>query len=155
MPNLKSLRYGRENADKAFSNYISELDLSHFHVTKSGFWINTDYPELGCSADGLIYDRDNNLKGVLEIKCPMVLAGTDPKDIDNIKPMQRNRLCYSNINGVTSLKKGHKYYYQVQMQIATCKVDYCDFVILVTKRNYCWNNFTKYWILAKLACSVS
>jgi hypothetical protein len=42
-------------------------------ITKSGFWIDPAYLELGCSPDGLIDDEDNQLKGVLEIKCPIVL----------------------------------------------------------------------------------
>ena len=33
------------------------------------------------------------------------------------------------MNGMPFLKKSHKYYQQVQIQIALCEADFCDFVI--------------------------
>ena len=66
--------YGRENEDLAFQEYVNTNEITcNDKITKSGFWIDPAYLELGCSPDGLIDDEDNQLKGVLEIKCPIVL----------------------------------------------------------------------------------
>ncbi|KAL3891605.1 hypothetical protein ACJMK2_003860 [Sinanodonta woodiana] len=102
-------------------------------IQRSGFWINPLYPELGCSPDGLVYNQDNKLIGVVEMKRPFVLAGKDPLCVDELNANQRNNLCYHVVNGMPCLKKTHKYYYQVQMQIALCEADFCDFVIWSSK----------------------
>ncbi|XP_048730406.2 uncharacterized protein LOC125647675 [Ostrea edulis] len=129
LPQLKSLKYGQENEDNAFTQYVNLSKGNNETTRKSGFWINPEYPELGCSPDGLIYDANNNLIGVLEIKCPLVLKDKDPLCIESLKPCQRFNLCYTIENGILSLKKTHKYYAQVQMQMGLCNVKFCDFVI--------------------------
>ena len=35
----------------------------------------------------------------------------------------------TNESGIWRLKTDHTYYYQVQMQLAVCKLTYCDFVV--------------------------
>ena len=32
-------------------------------------WVNKKYPHLGASPDGLIYDSQENLLGIIEVKC--------------------------------------------------------------------------------------
>ena len=61
------MRYGIEeepNAIKAYSNFLS-ADVS---IKQSGLWVNKKYPYLGASPDGLIYDSQGNLLGVIEVK---------------------------------------------------------------------------------------
>ncbi|XP_055956192.1 uncharacterized protein LOC130012386 [Patella vulgata] len=126
---LKALKYGRDNEDHAFKNF-QEGSLTPGHaLTKSGFWVNPKYPELGCSPDGLIWDCNKKLVGVLEIKCPLVLENSGPTDLENLSKNQINNLCYKIENGELVLNRTHSYYFQIQMQIAICGVDFCDFSI--------------------------
>ena len=47
-------------------------------------WINGQYPGVGASPDGLLFDPHNSSHGILEIKCPMSLKSVTPCDfIDN------------------------------------------------------------------------
>jgi len=131
LPELKSLMHGRENEHLAFQEYVNANDIitCNEKITKSGFWIDPAYPELGCSPDGLIFDEDNQLKGVLEIKCPIVLKDKDPLCLEKLKKTQINHLCYKIMNNSIVLKESHKYYAQVQMQMGILGVNFCDFVI--------------------------
>ena len=59
------MRYGIEeepNAIKAYSNFLS-ADVS---IKQSGLWVNKKYPYLGASPDGLIYDSQGDLLGIIE-----------------------------------------------------------------------------------------
>ena len=76
----------------------------------------------------MIFDN-GSLKGVLEIKCSAVLEKINPEDISKLPIKQSKNLCFSVVNGVPRLKRTHKYYYQVQLQIVICGVLFCDFVI--------------------------
>lgn len=98
-------------------------------VVKSGFWVNPKFPEVGASPDGLIYDNEGRMKGILEIKCPYVLVDCHPNNIEGLKPNQKKNLCYDLVNNVPRLKRTHKYYYQCQTQMAVCNVSFCDFLI--------------------------
>ena len=124
---VKSVVYGKTNEDNGFQQYVRESTRSET-VTKTGFWVNPKYPQLGCSPDGLIFENDS-LKGVLEIKCPAVLEKTSPVDISKLPNKQSKNLCFTLVNNVPRLKRTHKYYYQVQLQIIICEVSFCDFVI--------------------------
>lgn len=70
MPELKSLQYGNEIEETVFERYKNIMADDGVTVVKRGFWIDPSYPDLGCSADGLLYTIDEDkLVGVLEIKC--------------------------------------------------------------------------------------
>ena len=85
----------------------------------------------GCSPDGLAYNQKYKLIGVVEILNVhlFVLVGKDPLCVDELNANKRNSLCYNVMNGMPFLKKSHKYYQQVQIQITLCEADFCDFVI--------------------------
>ena len=70
--------------------------------------------------------------GVLEIKCPYKYRSQSPTDEE---PLSDKEYCLtkSPSTGAVNLSFHHKYYYQVQGQIALCKVDYCDFVCWTEK----------------------
>ena len=52
--------------------YESKLATSSptLQVTKSGLWIDLNTGWLACSPDGLVWDGNEQLVGILEIKCP-------------------------------------------------------------------------------------
>ena len=86
LPDIKALQYGRQNKDVAFQQYKAEFCGSENNVFKSGLWVNPAMPELCCSPDGVIRDSKNDLKGVIEIKCPFVLEKVNPLHTENLQP---------------------------------------------------------------------
>ena len=124
-----AMKYGTDHEDDAFSQY-RQCDYAKGHtVTKSGFWVNPQYPGFGCSPDGLVYIGED-LVGIVEIKCPMTLAKTSPLEAENVlTKSQLQSFCCKVEQGQLWLKENHDYYYQVQMQMAICNVLWCDFVV--------------------------
>ena len=58
----------------------------------------------------------------MEIKCPFCFKeGLTEEDQENFCMLQKD--------GEWSLKRSHTYYYQVQTQLAVCKLMYGDFVV--------------------------
>lgn len=130
LPDLKALQYGKKHENNAFDAYCQMKEINEFYeIEKSGLWINPKFPELGCSPDELIKSNDGNLLGVVEIKCPLVLENCHPLNTDSLKAGQRYNLCYRVENQEIFVKRTHAYYYQIQMKIAICEVDICDFVV--------------------------
>lgn len=73
--------------------------------------------------------EENQLKGVVEIKCPIVLNDKYPLCLEKLKKNRINHLCYKIMNNSIVLKESHKYYAEVQMQVGILCVNFCDFVI--------------------------
>ena len=94
-------------------------------VTRAGFAILKDQPFLGASPDGKVFCTCCG-EGILEVKCPyrhrmktVQQAVADDKDF-----------C---LDDQFSRKTSHAYYSQIQLQIAACNVEYCDFVVWTTQ----------------------
>nr|CAB3263320.1 uncharacterized protein LOC108950671 [Phallusia mammillata] len=85
-------------------------------VLSCGLFISVSYPYLAATPDGLAYD------GIVEIKCPY--NGRNSKiEANSCFPFLEASL------GVLQLKTSHKYYKQVQGQLAICKKPYCYFIV--------------------------
>ncbi|KAL3880032.1 hypothetical protein ACJMK2_032304 [Sinanodonta woodiana] len=108
-------RWGIKHEEDALKMYKNEMmeQHSHFELQSSGLIIYEDYPFLAASPDAVI-TCDCCGKGD-EVKCPNSRR-------DNVL----DKLCPH------SLKPSHKYFTQIQGQMALTKLDYCDFV--------CWTS---------------
>ena len=91
----------------------------------AGLTIDPLYPFMGATPDGLINCACCNT-GVLEIKCPFRCKH---KFFQEAATENSTRFFLQDINGTLALKEDHSYYYQVQMQMKLCHVQYCDFVV--------------------------
>lgn len=144
----KQTEYGKRNESNAIGAYERTMHEEHsnFKIIPSGLVINNDYPQCGVSPDGLTY-CDCCGSGVLEVKCPWLMrfgsfdAYLKKKDCP-LTVVEEDR------NSTYNLVEGHEYYYQVQMEMVLCDVEFCDFVvynpkttlILRIRRNYeFWN----------------
>ncbi len=123
----KSMTYGQEHEADALDLY-RQLN-PNLTVCRTGLWLNSKYPGLGCSPDGLIQCDDE--PGLIEIKCPAILKGCSPINIKSVltKSQLSAFCCYSNEDGSLQLKAHHKYNYQVQMQMAICERKFTDFIV--------------------------
>ena len=99
-------------------NAISEFGEGHM-LSRGPKW-----PHLGASPDGIV-ECSCCGKGVLEIKCPYCHCS---EDIDALAEDPKSCLTKS-ADGSCSLDKSHPYYYQVQVEMFVCTVQYCDFCV--------------------------
>ena len=101
----------------------------------AGLFIDPEKPYLGASPDSIVVCKCCG-KRVLEVKCPMCVRDGLPDD-------DHKTFCMTKLDDQQTwvLKRNHAYYFQVQLQMAVCKVKYCDFVV--------WNE--KGFILERIA----
>ena len=113
--------------EKAAREHYMELSRnSHDNIVveECGFVINPCWPHLGASPDGIVHCLCCG-QGVIEIKCSYC---HNNEEIDAV--VDDPKSCLGRLpDGSVTLVKSHAYYYQVQMQIFVCNVEYCDFVL--------------------------
>ena len=91
-------------------------EVAQVNVFSCGFVVHADAPHLGASPDGRVVDPTEVPPfGLVEVKCPMV---------DTIFEATHIKL----VGGKPKLRRGHKYYTQVQGQLAVTGLRWCDFV---------------------------
>ncbi|KAJ8007671.1 hypothetical protein DPEC_G00096580 [Dallia pectoralis] len=108
-----AMRRGLECEPEVLKQYSK---LFNVNVSLCGFVIHPDAPHLGASPDAKVYDPDAEPSfGLAEVKCP---------DICNISEAGHVRF----VNGQAKLKRNHKFYWQVQGQLAVTGLSWCDFI---------------------------
>ena len=108
---LPAVQYGKINEKEAINFYalLQAQTHSNFHVQDCGLFIDSKYSFLCASPDSCI-ECDCCGKGIVEVKCPFRSAGKDPKEC-NLEYLQKE-------GKQVNLKKSHKYYIQIQCQLA-------------------------------------
>lgn len=131
--NVPALKWGRENEDNARKDYISHMKDKHtnLRVDSSGLVVNPNYPHLGASPDGIVSCDCCENQRVLEIKCPFKYRDESPTADGPLS--DQKFFLMKNVDNEVHLSTVHKYYYQVQGQIAICDVRVCDFVCWTEK----------------------
>ena len=79
VPKVPALIWGLENENKAMKEYALLAKQHHrdFELKNTGLHINTKFPHLGATPDGLISCSCCG-QGVLEIKCPFSIRNASP-----------------------------------------------------------------------------
>lgn len=101
---------------------------SELQVLEAGFFIDPERPYLGASPDSIVTCKCCG-KGVLEVKCPHCVKDGLPEGNDV------PGFCMTKNNDTWTLKRNHPYYYQIQLQMSVCGVNYGDFIVW-TKTEY-------------------
>lgn len=130
----KQTNHGKKNEPYARSDYVHKQKKSHSTLTcvQSGLVINNKYPFFGASPDGII-ECECCGRGTLEIKCPYTMLRKTERGI--CVANEKIEALLKDTNGEYFLNAEHYYYFQLQMQIIICDVDYSDFFIWKSK-NY-------------------
>lgn len=120
--------WGKNNEDAALSAYnrlLSSSDTKHQNVClrKEGFQISNAYPFIGVSVDSLMTCDCHGIT-VVEVKCPYTAKDKD------CKTFLGSSNCHLENN---LLKKSHKYYSQVQLQMFVYNAKFCDFITWAPK----------------------
>lgn len=124
----EATKWGKKHEAAARRIYSRAIQKDHPHmkVKQCGLIVNSCYPHLASSPDGLLSCSCEkcNGPGVLEIKCPYKfrLKSVEGAAVDP------TFCCYVE-NGIVRLKRSHIYYVQVQGQMAVSKCQWCDFFV--------------------------
>lgn len=117
--------WGREHEGKAREacKAMSQDVRVNFVCNDSGLKISTELLFLAASPDGIITCTCCK-KGVLEIKCPF----NGREDCARVLATQESS-CITIVDRTVKLKQHHPCYYQIQMQMFVCDVNYCEFAL--------------------------
>jgi hypothetical protein len=124
-----ALEWGKKKEKVALALYTKEMKkiYSNVSVTESGLLIHPKYTYIGASPDGVVTLGEET--GLVEIKCPFKFRHSTPEQAAENKTF----FCKKNSDGSLSLKPEHKYFSQVQGQMALKGCEWCDFVVWTTK----------------------
>lgn len=111
----KAIQWGITHEPIALKQYS---DLIGENFIKCGTYIDTKIHYIAATPDGI--NTHGNL--IVEIKCPYSVRFDNPNTVDYLQG--------------GSLKRSHRYYTQIQMQMHITKVHICDFVVWTTKGIY-------------------
>lgn len=128
---LPAFKYGRQNEPLAADFYLASQKNSHknLKVTTCGLFVLADSIFIAASPDRLVSCDCCGL-GLLEIKCPISLAGQTIFDkAEGVQYLKK-------IGQKLSLNKKHQYYTQVQQQLGVAHMMWCDFMIYTNKDHF-------------------
>ena len=125
LSNMKPVKWGQNNEEKAKLAYICKMKTTHksLQVNQSGLLIDYKKPFLAASPDG--YVKCNCCEDrLLEIKCPYKYKEKKISEIND-------KTFFITEDG--SLKRTHRYFTQVQLQMYVFGLKSCDFVVYTNK----------------------
>lgn len=128
---VRPIQYGRRNEAAATHRYTNVLrKLGHdVTVEHCGLFVDPASPWLGATPDRLVFDPEEGTFGVLEVKCPYSLTGSDPKTV----PDNENFYMQFTNGSEPRLLRDHEYYQQVVGQMALTGCQWGDFAVFSEK----------------------
>ncbi|KAK7093101.1 hypothetical protein V1264_008751 [Littorina saxatilis] len=125
-------KWGRDHEAAARRQYFNRMTKCHHPLTivsECGLLVDTAHPYLSTSPDGLVScPHCSPSRGVLEIKCPYTHRNETVEEA-----CKDNTFCCRLVDGKVMLKRNHKYFSQVQGQMAITGRQWCDFVVWTMK----------------------
>ena len=130
--------WGIHNESSAIEAYVKyqqqQKGIDCLTVSPCGFLIDENHPFLGASPDGAVYDptSTNHPFGFIEVKCPYSLRNHTPIEAGHTAGFFCCVHSVGNLD-VLRLRQNHRYYAQVQGQMAVGERKWCDFIVYTTK----------------------
>lgn len=122
-----AMTYKNQTKDIALSSFSSQMEKVHknFKCEKVGLIVDRNCAYFAASPDGLCSCTCCG-EYCVEIKRPLVLSQKNAY-IESLLKLDNAFL--EVINGNCCLKRGHDYYYELQMQMALCRHKFCYFYV--------------------------
>ncbi|KAH9379031.1 hypothetical protein HPB48_014503 [Haemaphysalis longicornis] len=119
-----AMRHGTEHEEAVRRHYVDHQSLRHMNFLSrdAGLFICEKFQCVAASPDGIIKCSCCG-RGVFAIKCPYKYKDTHADD--------NNDKGFYHENG--RLKENHEYMFQVQTEMVSADVSYCDFVCWTSK----------------------
>ena len=121
-----AVSWGCQHESDAVQDFLDSFAINHSDIgfCRSGLVINTKYPFLGASSDGVVSCSWHG-KMLIEVKCPFRCSCWHfAKVAENVK-----NFCLQEKEGTLVLGHDHPYYYQVQCQLNVCDIETFYFVV--------------------------
>lgn len=118
------MKHGTANEKLAIAEYER---LTGQKVEHLGFIILPQMPWAGFSPDGIVSDEK-----LIEVKCPLIGQERTASEVAKEVKFTETE------NGEIKLRKRHPYYAQIQLGMAICNVNKCDFVIYASYDKSCF-----------------
>ena len=128
------MQWGIDHEERARQDYIKLMrEVSDVTVSPHGLTLLPEYPYIGASSDGTVIDKSmpvGSQEGVLEIKCPYSIqsARVNDREVHSLD-LDFMEVC----EGKSRLRRQHKYYAQVQGEMAVLHVQLCYAYLLQHK----------------------
>ncbi|XP_058838820.1 uncharacterized protein LOC131694265 [Topomyia yanbarensis] len=130
----QATRYGKKMEKTALRQVADILVKSHVKATvgETGLIIHKQFPELAASPDGIL-NCECCGRVPIEVKCPFNF-----KEEDNVmlRLSKCKPACIAKTNAGFEMVQNHKYFAQVQMQIALTEAHYGYFYIWTKKQTF-------------------
>ena len=127
-----ALRFGKDYESTAARRYqLYMVNIGHkVKLAKSGLIVRPDMSIYGASPDRIVCDPVSHPHtGIVEIKCLHKARDITPKQAALVD----DDCCLVLEDGTLKLKREHRYFYQVQGQMALSGAKWCDFVAFTFK----------------------
>ena len=123
------IAWGRQNESTALRKYEEFMNKNgHGGLTteKCGFIIHPTSGWLGASPDAKVFDPSCKEVGIAEFKCPYT-----KRDMSPLEACADADFCGELVNSHFQLKRKHKYFHQVQLQLYVSRDmhSFCDFCV--------------------------
>ena len=118
-------QHGCKHENQAIAAFETSMKKQHvnYRTIKCGMFINKQYPWLHATPDFLSWCKCCGY-GCGEVKCPYFLDGIDFQSY-----VKKSSSCLEMQDGNMKLKRDHQYYFQVQQQLFTTDLLFCDFIV--------------------------
>nr|XP_022300882.1 uncharacterized protein LOC111109087 [Crassostrea virginica] len=128
-----AVQWGLDHESSAKADYLGikkSLDETT-QVFETGLTLYPTHSFLGATSDGRVVENEGSSEGLLEIKCPYSIKGQNIShyEIPDIISMNDKNFCLEMLTTEPTLKKTHKYYAQVQGEMAIKGLPWVDFVV--------------------------
>ena len=121
----QATEYGKNSESTALEQYKATRIHTNITICSAGFVIYKEKPYLGATPDAYIHDPNREEEyGLIEIKCPYKYRNMSPEDA-----CSNSDFCSVLSEKLVCLKRNHRYYSQIQGQLAITGRSWCDFLI--------------------------
>lgn len=131
-PRSHHMKYGIDNEDIAVTMFEEMLNtkLITHNLRKCGLYVSTENGVLAASPDRVGIVGGGEV--IVEVKC--LSASREMTPIEAAKAKQKDSsFAFTEVNGCLRIKKLHKYYFQVQMQMALTHIPLCFLVVFTNE----------------------
>ena len=131
--NVPSLKWGLDNESTALDGYkrFHCIDHPDMEISDCGLKLLSDTSYIGATPDGIFNCKFHDQQKLIEIKCPYKMRET--VKLEDALLLDPN--FYIDKDG--NIKRNHKYYTQIQLQLFVFNQSNCDFVVWTPNWLYC------------------
>lgn len=133
------VQWGIDHEKDALKDYLTlQNAVSDVTVEASGLTIYPTHAFLGATSDGWVNDKSmpvENQRGLLEIKCPYSISNEIIVEKEVHELAGKEGFCLEESPEGPRLKRSHKYYAQIQGEMAIMGCPWGDFVVWTAAKN--------------------